>query len=66
MTIRTNTNKKFILSLTIDIDLIQYEITLNVTLYNRLNGSRQTTNYRAHQLQQAIEQYNQLNNIIFN
>ena len=66
MNIKTNTNKKFILSLAINVDLVQYDITISTTLYNKNNGSRQTTNYRAHQLQQAIEQYNQLNNIIFN
>lgn len=66
MTFRTNTNKKFVLSLNIDVDMVLYDIKITVTLYNRNNGSRQQTKYRADQLQQAIEQYNQLNNIIFN
>ena len=66
MTFKTNTNKKFVLSLNIDVDMVLYDINITVTLYNRNNGSRQQTKYRADQLQQAIEQYNQLNNIIFN
>lgn len=66
MTIRTNANEKFILTLDVDIDMIKYQITLIVTLFNINNGSRQVTTYRAEQLQQATEQYNQLTNIIFN
>lgn len=66
MSIKTNANKKFILSISLEVDLILYDIKLTVTLYNKINGSRQITKYRADQLQQAIEQYNTLNNIIFN
>lgn len=65
MTIRTNTNEKFILTLCINVDLSIYQIDITVTLLNVTNGNRQITSYRAEQLQQAIEQYNQLNNLIF-
>lgn len=66
MSYRTNSNKKFILTLDINVDSVLYDISIIVTLYNKNNGSRQITRYKSTELKQALEQYNTLTNIIFN